>query len=577
MTTTLDATGSEQAIATGTGTGTAAGQPPDPGAPYRWRWLAYTAVLAASVMDLLDATISSVAAPSIRHSLGGSYADLQWIAAGYTLAMAVTLLTGGRLGDMFGRRRMLLVGMAGFTLASLACAAAVSPETLTLARVLQGGFGAVMLPQGFGLIRELFPPYEMGKVWGVFGPVMGLSAILGPIVAGGLIGADLFGTGWRMIFLINVPVGVAALAVAVRFLPASAPELRSTRLDLPGVGLAATGTFLLVFPLVQGRELGWPGWVKAMLVASAPVLVAFGWYQVRRKRSGRTPLIEPSVFARRSYVSGVLFALAFLGGLGGMMLTVGVLLQVGLGYTPMHASLTMSPWGVGALVGSGFGGAMMHRLGRRILHLGLAVMAAGILGLYAVLGHDGVHLSAWHLVVPNLAGGIGMGMIFVPLFDIVMGGLAPRELGSGSGILQAVNQLGTALGVAVLGTLFFSVAGGQAHHQFNTAAAPGLHATLAAHGVTGHERDALVARVRACVAERENETDPDVVPASCRTTAGQPTDPAVTRAIATAATITHRRDAVTAAERTLLATTGLVGLAFLLGFLLPRKARQQGW
>jgi hypothetical protein len=204
------------------------------------------------------------------------------------------------------------------------------------------------------------------------------------------------------------------------------------------------------------------------------------------------------------------------------------------------------------------------------------VMAAGVLGLYAVLVHDGVHPTFWHLVGPNLAGGIGMGMIFVPLFDIVMGGLSPRELGSGAGILQAVNQLGTSLGVAVLGTLFFSVAGGQAHHQFDTAAAPGLHATLTAQGVTGSERGAIVARVRACVTDRENETDPDVVPASCRT-AGQPAAPAVTRAIATAATVTHQRDAVTAAERTLLATTALVGLAFALGFALPRKARQQGW
>ena len=175
--------------------------------PYRHRWLAFSAVLAASVMELMDSTIVDVAAPAIRDDLGGSYADLQWMGAAYTLALAVLLLTGGRLGDMVGRKRMLLIGIGGFTVASLACAGAQSPELLIGSRVLQGVFGAMMLPQGFGLIRELFPPAEMGKVWGCFGPVMGLSAVLGPIVGGTLVDVDLAGAGWRSIFFVNLPIG----------------------------------------------------------------------------------------------------------------------------------------------------------------------------------------------------------------------------------------------------------------------------------------------------------------------------------------------------------------------------------
>src|SRR5580658_4711633 len=187
-----------------------------------WRWLAFGVVIAAAVMDLLDSTITQVAAPAIRRELGGSYAVIEWVTAAYALALAAGLLTGGRLGDLFGRRRMLLIGMAGFVAASALCAAAGSAGELIAARAAQGALGAIMLPQVFGLIRDLFEAHEMGKAFGVYGPVMGLSAMLGPIASGGLIGADVFGTGWRMIFLVNVPVGLVALVLGARLLPAGA-------------------------------------------------------------------------------------------------------------------------------------------------------------------------------------------------------------------------------------------------------------------------------------------------------------------------------------------------------------------
>ena len=360
----------------------------------RRRWLAFAAILAAGVMDLLDSTVANIAAPSIRADLGGSYADLEWITVGYTLAMAVTLLVGGRLGDMLGRRRMLLGGMAGFTVASMACAVAVSPETLVAARAVQGAFGALMLPQVFGLIREVFGPEDMSKAFGVLGPVMGLAAVLGPIVAGALIGADVLGTEWRMIFLVNVPVGLAALAVGARTLPAGAPA-SGVRLDVRGAVLAAAGTGLLVYPLVQGRDLGWPAWVVGLLVVSVPALAAFAAGQVRRKRAGGSPLVEPSVFTHRSFVAGIAFAVVFLGSMGGVVLTLGVFLQAGLGYTPIHAALTNAPWAVGAFLGSGAASVVMARLGRRVLHVGLAVMGAGLAWLVVVLADQGTAVGSW--------------------------------------------------------------------------------------------------------------------------------------------------------------------------------------
>jgi EmrB/QacA subfamily drug resistance transporter len=427
-------------------------------------WLAFAAALAATLMDLLDSTIANVAAPFIRHDLGGSYADVQWISAAYTLAMAVMLLTGGRLGDMFGRKRMLLIGAFGFTIASIACAAAPSTGALIAFRAMQGGLGAVMVPQVFGLIRDLFPPQEMGKAFGILGPACGLSAILGPVVSGVLIDADLFATGWRMIFLVNVPVGVFVLVAGAKYLPNGAPATASRRLDLASVALAAVAAFGLVYPLVQGRELGWPSWVLAMLVAAVANLGAFAWLQVRRGRSGATPLIEPGIFAKRSYVSGVVFALVFLAAMGGIGLTLGVFLQAGLGYSPIHAALTTAPFALGGFVGSGAGSMLMHKVGRTVMQAGLVVMGLGLLALYAAVEHAGTAVDSVDFVAPLLVSGIGMGMVWVPMFEIIVGDVADHEVGSASGVLQAVQQLGMSLGVAGIGAVFFGALGTYADH-----------------------------------------------------------------------------------------------------------------
>jgi EmrB/QacA subfamily drug resistance transporter len=445
----------------------------------RGRGLAFAVVIAAAVMDLLDSTITQVAAPDIRRQLGGSYAVIEWVTAAYALAMAAGLLTGGRLGDLFGRRRMLLTGMAGFVAASALCAAAGNAGELIAARAAQGALGAIMLPQVFGLIRDLFEEHEMGRAFGVYGPVMGLSAMLGPIASGGLIGADVLGSGWRMIFLVNVPVGLAALVLGARLLPAGAASVdgsgrgsgreagrasRRGRLDLPGAVLAGAAMFGLVFPLAQGHALGWPAWLFGMLAASVLVLACFAAYQVRRQRAGRTPLVEPSIFGHRSYRAGIAFSVVFVGSMGGIVMIFNVFLQNGLGFTPWHSALTTAPWAAGAFVGSAVGGIAMTKLGRRVLHAGLVVEAAGLLAIYAVLRGAGTGVGTVGLLAPMVVGGIGMGMVFVPLFDIVMAGVRPREMGSASGVLQTVNSLGMSLGIAGIGAIFFALAGGHGRH-----------------------------------------------------------------------------------------------------------------
>ena len=425
----------------------------------RGRWLAFGAVLAAAVMDLMDTTITQVAGPAIRRDLGGSDALLEWVTAAYTLAMGVGLLTGGRLGDLLGRKRMVLIGIAGFTAASVACAVAATPGELIAARAAQGLLAAAMLPQVFGLIRDLFAAPEMGKAFAVYGPVMGLSAVLGPIAAGGLISLNLAGLGWRAIFLVNVPVGIAALAAGARLLPAAAAAPRRDRLDISGALLAGAAMFLVVFPLAQGHDLGWPWWLAALLGAAVPALAVFAWHQARRHRAGRTPLVEPSIFRHRSYSSGVAFTVVFVGTMGGITLVFNVVLQVGLGFTPWHSALTTVPWAGGAFIGSALSGMLMGALGRRVLQIGLVAEAAGLAAIGVVLHLAGAHVGTVDLIAPMLVGGAGMGMVFVPLFDIIMGHIAPHETGSAAGVLQAVNSLGMAIGVAGIGAIFFGLIG----------------------------------------------------------------------------------------------------------------------
>ena len=430
------------------------------------RWLAFAAAIAAAAMDLLDSTIAQVAAPSINRDLGGSYAVIQWITAAYGLAMAVGLLTGGRLGDLYGRKRVLLAGLGGFLVASVACALSTAPAELIAARVVQGAAGAMMVPQVFGLMRDLFAPEEMGKAFGVYGPVMGLSAMLGPIVAGGLIGLNILDTGWRMIFLVNLPIGAVALVIGAKLLPSVAPQGGKAGLDLPGTALAGVGVFMLTFALVEGHELRWPTWLIGLMAGSVPVLAAFAAYQRRRAASGRTPLVEPSIFARRAYTAGIGFALVFCASMGGIILIFNILLQLGLGFSPWHSALTTAPWAAGAFVGSAVGGIQMAKHGRRILHAGLIVEAAGLLAIYAVLQADGVSVNTLELLAPMVIGGIGMGMVFVPLFDIVMAGVEPYQMGSAASVLQSSNGLGASFGVAGLGAIFFSIAGSGGSHGF---------------------------------------------------------------------------------------------------------------
>jgi EmrB/QacA subfamily drug resistance transporter len=419
--------------------------------PYALRWVVLAVVLAADCMDLVDSTILNVAGPSIRRSLGGAASTLQWFSAAYPLAFAVLLVTGARLGDIFGRRRLFLIGSAGFTIASAACALANSPSTLIALRAIQGGFGALLVPQGFGMLKEVFAEEDMSTVFSAYGPVLGLSALAAPILAGVLTDANPWGTEWRSVFLINVPVGLFAFFTAVKVLPRGATH-SGTRLDVPGMLLVGSAFVAIIYPLIQGQVAGWPLWMFGLLAAGLVLLGVFVIYEHHRRHA---PLIEPSLLKNRTYISGIAVALAFFGAFSGLLLDASLFCQLGEHFSAIHAGLTLVPMTMGMLVGMGLSFSLAAKLGRHLLHIGIALVAAGAVAL--ALSVTGAHgASTWALAPSLVVIGVGAGSSFGKLFDFTLAGVAMNEVGSASGVLTAVQQLAAAIGVAVMGSIFFS-------------------------------------------------------------------------------------------------------------------------
>ena len=378
--------------------------------PHPKRWLILFVILAAECMDLLDGTVVNVAAPTIHHDLHASSTNLQWIVGGYPLALAVGLLIGGRLGDIFGRRRMFLIGAAGFTAASTLCGFAPTTAVLIAARLTQGLFGAMMIPQGLGVIREVFPADELPKAFGLFGPVMGSAAMIGPILGGGLIALDLFGSGWRLVFLINLPLGIAAVIGAAVLLPVT-HERQARTLDFGGAVLAAVGALAIVYPLIQGRELGWPAWTYASMGASVVLFALLAVHLRRRKAAGRDPLIEPSVFSHRGYSAGALVLMLYFGGMIGSMLALTLFVQLGEGFSAIHAGLTTAPFALGTAFTAPIAAQTMGKIGgRTLIQIGGLVSMLGYVAVAVIVASAG-HVSTWALVGPLLVVGLGHGAV----------------------------------------------------------------------------------------------------------------------------------------------------------------------
>ncbi len=425
--------------------------------PHSHRWAALAVLLLAEAMNLLDATIMTVAAPVIRADLGGSDAAIQWFSAAYTLPFAVFLITGGRLGDIVGRRRIFRAGMAAFTLASLACALAPSTTALIAVRAVQGAAAALIIPQTIGMIRALFDGRELARAMGCIGPVMGLAAVTGPALGGVLTHADLFGSTWRAVFLVNVPLGAVVL-LASRLLREDRAG-RRPRLDLTGTALAVLGTGLVIYPLIQGGAVGWPGWCWALLTVGGALLAGFALHQRRRGRYGRSPLVEPSLFRERGFPAALIASVLFFAALNGLMLVIVVQLQVGLHSDVLTAGFTLLPWSVAMALSSWVAGTwLVPRYGARVMMAGLLALLIGTAAAAVVYGTGRPDSYPWPLLPALVVAGLGQGLYAVPFFTTALRHVRPHETGSAAGLLNAVQQLGSTVGVALLGSVFFHTA-----------------------------------------------------------------------------------------------------------------------
>ncbi|GAA0254740.1 MFS transporter [Cryptosporangium japonicum] len=419
--------------------------------------LALLVVLFASFMDLLDVTIVTVAAPDIAADLNASEAQLQWMLAAYTLALGSGLITGGRIGDDHGRRRVFLVSLTVFAVASAACALAPSAEALIGVRIVQGLAGGFMVPQVFGIIRSSFAPAAMAKAFGAYGAVQGLASVAGPLLGGALVDADLGGLGWRTIFWINVPVAIAAVVIGLRVLPESTAAAR-TRPDVVGALLVAAAVVLVLLPLVQGRDWGWPWWGWAVLAAGAALLVVFVRYERRVAAGGGQPVLEPALLAVGPFAAGLSAAALFFGALAPFFLVLSIYLQAGTGRSPWATGLVILPYAIGSMITSGAGVALAGKAGRALLVAGSLTLAASQ-GLLWLLVRDGGAPGYWSLAGAMFLGGLGLGLGAPILVNVVLAGVPGRHAGAAGGVLSTVTQFGGAVGVAVLGTVFFSAVG----------------------------------------------------------------------------------------------------------------------
>jgi EmrB/QacA subfamily drug resistance transporter len=538
------------------------------------RWLALAVILSAAFMDLLDVTIVNVAIPSIQSQMKAGYSAIQWITAGYALAFAVVLITGGRLGDIFGRKRLFLIGMTGFTIASALCGLAATPGMLIGARVFQGGMAALMVPQVMAIIHVTFPANERGKVMGMFGGIVGSAAVAGPIVGGLLVQWNLLGLHWRPIFLVNLPVGIFGLIVAFRVISESkAPH--ATKLDLPGVALSVVGLFMLVFPLMQGRDLGWPLWGWLLMAAGVPVLAVFVLYERRKGLRNDSPLVELSLFRFRSFASGILTNLTFATTLGVFFLVWSLYMQLGLGWTPLHAGLTGIPFSIGVSAAAGMSVQfLVPRFGRKVVQFGVLLMGGGLVLYIEMAKHLDLSFTSVQMALPLLITGIGMGLVVAPIFDLILTDVPTRDAGSASGLLNTSQQLGQAFGIALTALVFFNMMGSNATKAVD-GLKPAVTQQLVAAGVPAAQADQVYASFKQCSVDRAKEKDPSTLPASCPDPAHPDLrqNPAVGRILAAQGVRAGQQTMINGYETTLWFVAGGQFLVFLLMFFLPKNVR----
>jgi EmrB/QacA subfamily drug resistance transporter len=443
----------------GLGSARTAGPPAHGGS--RVRWLAAAVLTAGALMDLIDVTIVNVALPTIRRDLNAGATQLEWVVSGYLLAFAASLIIAGSLGDKFGRKRVFLLGVAFFGAASLGAGLSGTTSELIAARVLQGAGAAAMAPQVLATFRVIFSGQERGRAFALYGAMAGLASAIGLVLGGVLTDANLFGWSWRAVFFVNVPVAAGALAAGIRLIPETR-DPRAGRPDLPAAAVLAAGLVAIVYPLLEGRDLGWPAWIWPVMTAGVLAVAALAVREAAGSRarscragSGVAPLLRPRLFRIPAFAAGLGLLVVWGAGMQGFFLTFALWLQAGEHFSPLKAGLTALAFSAGSFACAPVAVPLALRYGRRVLVVGAVLMAGGAGGVLAVVSHVGVDGSSWPVVPGLVVAGAGLALLLIPLGNVVLAAVPAEAAGGASGLFSTSQQLGGAVGVALLGTIFF--------------------------------------------------------------------------------------------------------------------------
>jgi EmrB/QacA subfamily drug resistance transporter len=425
------------------------------------RWPALAVCLTASFMTLLDISIVNVALPSIRDGIGASQSGLQWVLSGYALTFGLVLVPAGRTGDVHSRRAVFMTGLAMFTATSALAGAAQNEAWLVTARLLQGVAGGILVPQVSGFIQQMFRGAERGRAFGILGSTIGVSTAVGPLLGGLLIQAFGAHEGWRWVFYVNLPIGIAALPLAYRLLPPPPPAGDSRRrsdLDPVGVCLLGVGTVVLLLPFVEERQ--WSGAGKWLLVPLAlAILAAFTGWEHRYARR-REPLVDLTLFRQRSYGLGVLLSLVYFAGFTAIFFILTLYLQNGMRYSALEAGLSIMPFALGSAVAAAVGGRVVNTLGRPLVAVGLGMVVVGLLTTALAAHLDSSRTVGWATAGPLLFAGLGSGLVISPNQTLTLSEVPVERAGSAGGVLQTAQRIGSAAGIAAVGSVFFSRVGG---------------------------------------------------------------------------------------------------------------------
>jgi len=429
--------------------------PSTPPVTGRRTWLALTVLMVGAFMSLLDTTIVNVALESIRDSLGASTSTLEWIISGYALAFGLTLIPSGRIGDRYGHKWVFVAGLTLFTVASVACGLAQDSLQLIIARVVQGAAGGIFFPAVTALIRIMFTGRSIGKAFGVLGAVLGLSAALGPVVGGLIIQLVGEEAGWRLVFGVNLPIGILAIIAAVILLPSGSPKRSAATVDTVGLLLLSAGLVAILVPLIEGQTLGWPAWTYVCLVSGVALLVAFAFWERRAGRLDRNPIVPPLLFSHPSFTGGVILATVYFAAFTSIFFVITIFWQAGLGAGALAAGLVSVPFAIGSIVGAATSDRLAKRMGRGVLALGVGLVALGLIAIWLLLLLVGRDVTNWVLLGPLLVAGLGSGFFIAPNTQFIVATVEKSEAGAASGVLGTAQQIGSAIGIAVIGSVFF--------------------------------------------------------------------------------------------------------------------------